>query len=250
MAESNNLDDLIIPEPESEANRKKGLFVLLGLVVLLAIIGVVLTNIIMNPSDDNKTTKIKDEISQKIDTSKEFEAIKEKAKLDDDLAPLDEKDEIEKASIEKEKNFLSKDIIITGASVVGAGAAAAVAKNKRAVKEEDRDEILEEEPPAKPKKVERKREVVKKVVRKPKPKKRVRERVNYGGNIYIQVGSFSRGPTSSFINKIRRVGLKYRIKEVNGYRRVLVGPFRSVRDAQRVLPKVRAYISRNAFIKR
>ncbi len=268
MAENNNLDDLILTEPEGEGGRKKGLLVLLGLVVLLAVIGVVLTNIIMNSGEDeNKTTQsIKDEIATNLEMEKEKVQIgsnksKDDENLDDDLAPLDEQDNLAKSSLEDTKES-DKDSIITGASVVTAGTAAATAvKKKIAEKKEsirssvkkkinDTDEILAEQP----KHIEKKRVVKKKehTRRVHKEVSRVKRdtRVSYGGNVYIQVGSFSKGPSSSFINKIRKVGLRYRIKEVNGFRRVLVGPFRSVNDAQRVLPKVKAYIAPNAFIKR
>ena len=257
MAESNNLDDLILTEPENESNRKKGLLVLLGLVVLLAIIGVVLTNVIMNAGDDNNTTEVvKDEIVH--NTPNELTQDKKNldTALDDDLAPLDEQDMIAKESNPEKESVLKSDDIITGASVVTAGAAAATAAtmmhNKIAAKNNlMRDEILEDTPKVEKKKVVRAKEhhvrhVKKKVVHhKPRVKKSV-----YRGNIYIQVGSFSKGPSSAFINKIRRMGLRYRIKTVNGFRRVLVGPFRSISEAKRVLPKVRAYISPNAFIKR
>jgi len=258
MAESNNnLDDLILTEPENEGSKKKGLLVLIGLVVLLAIIGVVLTNIIMSSGDEeNKTTQVKDALASNIKMEQATVQIKapkvnEPAPIDDDLAPLDEQDAIAREGVEKKDDSL-QDKIITGASVVTAGTATALMQRKTQAKEEPvmRDEILEETPKrAEPRKVVKKAPP-KRVIKKEPRRARVHKKVVYGGNVYIQVGSFSKGPNSNFINKIRRMGLRYRIKEVNGFRRVLVGPFRSVQDAQRVLPKVKAYISRSAFIKK
>ncbi len=253
MAES-NLDDLILTEPEGGGNRKKGLLVMLGLVILLAIIGVVLTNLIMNSNSENNATNtsVKDEIVQDIQNNK---IVSKEDNLDDDLAPLDEKDNFLKDENQKDN---TKDII-TGASVVAVGAVAAnkIMKNKEN-KNVEKNKIINNET-LKEKKIEHKktiRKIVRKEIRREEPRRNINKhpkvikKSNYSSNIYIQVGSFSKGPAKDFINKIRRAGFSYRIKEVNGFRRVLVGPFRNESEARRVLPRVRAYISNAAFIKR
>jgi cell division septation protein DedD len=77
-------------------------------------------------------------------------------------------------------------------------------------------------------------------------------KVTYGGkgSIYIQVGSFRRGPSQEFIDKIVNSGFKFRIRESeSGLRKVFVGPFRDMEEAKRVLSIVRDKIQHDAFIK-
>jgi len=265
----NNLDDLILTEPESEGSSNRGLLVVLGLVVLLLILGVVLANIIFGgASDDNATVQsVKSESAQLLDTNNntkenltlettdanKADSMAQEGNLDNDLAPLDDKDDLANANMndnaldiktEEPKENSNENVAATAAAATAAGVASSAnrAKKREVVKKEV----------TKPKKVQHKiKHIVKQNKPKPKPKpKRKAPAVSYGGNTYIQVGSFSKGPSADFINKIRSTGLKYRIKEVNGYRRVLVGPFRSASDAQRVLGVVKAKISPSAFIKR
>jgi DedD protein len=255
----NNLDDLILTEPESESGSNRGLLVILGLVVLLLILGVVLANIIFGGTGDDNVTKegVKPDSAKVIESDKKEnlslntkasnnkgEAL-EKNDIDKDLAPLDEKDDLVNADIEQhnhKKQTESKEKIKATAAAATAGIAAATVVTKKHI-----ERVVH-----KPKPVVRERRVEHKpkpVVHKPRPKPR-REGIRYGGNIYIQVGSFSKGPTERFIDKIRRAGFKYRIKEVNGFRRVLIGPFRSSSDAQKYLGTVRSKVSSSAFIKR
>jgi len=261
----NNLDDLILTEPESESSSNRGLLVILGLVVLLLILGVVLANIIFGgASDDNATAQsVKSESAQVLDTNSNtndnltlettdansVDKTVQNNNLDSDLAPLDDKDDLAAnvdmnagaldIKMEEPKENSSENAT---ASAMAATAATVATAQKKPTKKESPKEVT------KPKKVQHK---IKNIVKqeKPKPKKKT-PTVTYGGNIYIQVGSFSRGPSADFIDKIRSAGFKYRIKEVNGFRRVLVGPFRSASDAQKVLGVVKAKISPSAFIKR
>ena len=261
----NNLDDLILTEPESEGGSNRGLLVILGLVVLLLILGVVLANIIFgDDSDANATTEnVKMDAAQILDTNSNKEnpalalndtktGLEEKAQqdsnLDSDLAPLDAKDILAKEDTVGEDNINVKEEEpkedINDHAAAAATAATAAASAKAATKRKETPKVKHV---TKPKKVQHKIKHI--TTNKPKPKKRSNA-INYGGNTYIQVGSFSKGPSADFINKIRSTGLKYRIKEVNGFRRVLIGPFRSSADAQRVLGVVKAKVSSSAFIKR
>jgi len=260
----NNLDDLILTEPESESGSNRGLLVILGLVVLLLILGVVLANIIFGGTgDDTNTTSesVKEKTEKVLDTKEDSKELELAAKddkdkdVEKDLAPLDEKDDLEGADMdnndndapkakEKESNTKETMAAVAAATTAAATTAAVAAKHKV--------EKVVHKPKPKPRAVVRERRVEHKpkpVVHKPRPKPR-REGIRYGGNIYIQVGSFSKGPTERFIDKIRRAGFKYRIKEVNGFRRVLIGPFRSSSDAQKYLGTVRSKVSSSAFIKR
>ena len=240
-----NLDDLILEEPEPN-NNKKGLLLILGLVVLLLIIGVVLANMIMGGGEEsNKTQKVQEKelatiTDNKKNNIKTDELESKNENLDADLAPLDN-DNLDKEDVDivepKEENTNIKNAASAAAATTATALAAKSVTQRREKK------------------------VVKKVVH---PKKKIvhkkavvhkstpHQRISYGGvgSVYIQVGSFAKGPSQAFINKIRRSGFKYRIQEVNGFRRVLVGPFKNKNEAMQVLGVVKEKISSAAFIKR
>jgi len=250
----NNLDDLILSEPESEGGSNRGLLVILGLVVLLLILGVVLANIIFGNTDDTNTTteKVKEKTEKVVDskknTDKDIELIGlNNNDIDQDLAPIGEGNDFLDSNTNNDKQEKESSKVKEVAAIATAGAVAAATTARNNIKE--KKVHIRQTPKPKPAvRIETETPKPKPVVhRKPKPRK---ETIRYGGSTYIQVGSFSRGPTEDFIDKIRRAGFKYRIKEVNGFRRVLVGPFRSASDAQRYLGTVRAKISSSAFIKR
>jgi len=254
----NNLDDLILTEPESESSSNRGLLVILGLVVLLLILGVVLANIIFGSGNEDNATKedVKSKPAHvisnnsndsKLSITKTNSDATENSDLDTDLAPLDDKDNLVNSDMGNDdsinvKNDEPKDN--TNDSFTAATTAAGAAAASKAVS--TKKETPKVKHTTKPKKVQHK---IKNIVTKPKPKKR-NNTIRYSGNVYIQVGSFSKGPSAEFVNKIRRAGFKYRIKEVNGYRRVLIGPFESDSYAQRYLGTIKSKVSASAFIKR
>jgi DedD protein len=248
MGES-NIEDLILAEPEENKPKQRGILIILGLVVLLLVLGVVLANMIFGSSSDVNATKqeVKQEEIKQVNQNNanmttDATDLKDE-NLDADLAPLDEQEannvEVVKAQEQKLSNQEARK---------------ESKKEDNDLKEIDDNEAMEITKVKKePKKVEPK----KVVEHKPKPKpvhksKPVHKVKTYGGagSVYIQVGSFSKGPNQAFIDKIRRAGFKYKIVQAGPYRRVFVGPFRSTQEAKSVLGIVRSKISSNAFIKK
>jgi len=246
------LDDLILTDPEPEGGKSKGILALLALVVLLIIIGAVLAKMIfsspddVNSKDNNATTEIKKDVATNnssvdmaLDNSKKAKEGNTSA-LDADLTPLDDSaipSNVETVSVEDKPKQDNQKVSKSNDSM----SIDSVDDNSNAQKTEPAVEKTV-------KKVEHK--VKPKVVHKPKPKPKQTTHIYGGhGNTYIQVGSFSKGPNQAFISKIIKSGFRYRIKEVNGFRRVYVGPF-TASEASRVLGKVKAKISPSAFIKK
>ena len=251
MGES-NIEDLILAEPENNKPKQKGILIILGLVVLLLVLGVVLANMIFGGSAENNATKqeVKQEEVKEVNrnsaaliTPTNATEQKDEA-LDADLAPLDDEEannvEVVKAQDQKEqlkKETDKKDN--EELNVPNNQEAMQITKVNKDPKNTEPKRVVEHKPKPKPK-----------PVTKPKPKPT--HKTTYGGvgSVYIQVGSFSKGPNQDFINKIRRAGFKYKIVQAGPYRRVYVGPFRSTQEAKSVLGIVRSKISRNAFIKK
>ncbi|RUM74690.1 MAG: D-alanyl-D-alanine carboxypeptidase/D-alanyl-D-alanine-endopeptidase [Sulfurovum sp.] len=64
---------------------------------------------------------------------------------------------------------------------------------------------------------------------------------------YVQAGAFSVVPPKAFLLQLEKLSLPYRVKYTDKYR-VMVGPYIKEDDARRALQKVRAGISKEAFI--
>jgi len=275
---SDNLDDLILTDPEPETPKSKGVLALLALVVLLIVVGAVLAKMIFSsPNDDANATQneaIKAPvvaIDSSDDSNKKASEVNSSS-IESDLTPLDAEDaqkNVETVSLDNKadkkadsgksdknsndsadidnnepedlssnsnlnKENLAGSIVSTRVNPVTHKVETTVAKTKKQVKHIKH----------------------KNVVLKPNPTYTHKSNVKTSsytssyassGNTYIQVGSFAKGPAASFIRKIRNAGFRYRIREVNGYRRVLVGPFTSAK-AKKVLGRVKSRISPAAFI--
>ena len=255
MADNNTLDDLILTDPEPEKGKSKGLLALLALIILLIIVGAILAKMIFSSSDDIKAeaNKTEEPTVQTITDSNNESSSNASANIDlqdPDLAPLDDINEsAESATATAEQ--VEGGIVEDGAPAKKKEEQAQESQqnsDKEELKSDTNEVVLQE---IKTKKSEAKQEKPKKVTKaKPKPKPQHTKKV-YGGHgtVYIQVGSFVKGPESSFIEKIRRAGFRFRIKEINGKRRVYVGPFRSRQEAKSLLGIVRSKINPDAFIK-
>jgi D-alanyl-D-alanine carboxypeptidase/D-alanyl-D-alanine-endopeptidase (penicillin-binding protein 4) len=64
---------------------------------------------------------------------------------------------------------------------------------------------------------------------------------------YVQAGSFSTQPTKSYLLKLERLGLRYKVKYSDKYK-VLIGAYGQENDARKALGKVREHINSGAFI--
>jgi len=64
---------------------------------------------------------------------------------------------------------------------------------------------------------------------------------------YIQTGSFSKEPSSTYLAKIKNLGLSYNTEFKDNYK-VFVGPYKLEAEARISLEKVRRHISKGAFL--
>ncbi len=262
-----NLDDLIIPDNEPETGsspKSKSIIVLLALIVLLIIVGAVLAKMIFSSS-----TRDVNESKNQVTMSN----TQKNSAINSDISAEQPKSGSNKA----DSDDLDKNMQVPDADLAPISSDTSSLKNAKTVSVDDNKSInnssnintdSEETSINNPKKDIPREEVTirdndngansdSRIVHKQPPvkhKTHIKHNSHktvhsYGGKVYIQVGSFKKGPTEDFIDKIIRARFKYRIKTVNGYRRVYVGPFRSREEAKQYLGKVRSQISANAFIK-
>ncbi len=265
-----NLDDLIIPDNEPQGGKSKSIIALLALIVLLLIVGAVLAKMIFSTpdSDSNSTSTVAKEdtqLEQKATVSDNFKAEAGNENSQKDKNSADSLDD----GLARIKDDMSMPKDVDTISAEDANKKSLKSSNKKdAAKDSLADNQLDmdlDEPKDLKDEQESESAAVSQPVKNSQPKTKnehkskpkvhkkiqhaVRTPIGGSGNVYIQVGSFTKGPTESFIDKIRRAGFKYRIKTANGYRRVFVGPFRSRAEAKKYLGRVRAKIAPNAFIK-
>ena len=116
----------------------------------------------------------------------------------------------------------------------------------------DEDIVVIDEPVPTKQKIIENREEKKPAVKQPVVKKEQSQK-SVADAYYIQVGSFSRyEPNKKFLHSITKLGYKYSYKKVqaNGktLNKVLVGPFKSEKEARKNLIKVRKHIVSGAFL--
>jgi hypothetical protein len=84
------------------------------------------------------------------------------------------------------------------------------------------------------------------------PMRQIEQEHGTEGSFYVQVGSFTGRPKSSLLYRITRQGLQYKIiKYPRGgqtINKLLIGPYRSRKDALEIRDKVRTHIQKDAFI--
>jgi hypothetical protein len=78
------------------------------------------------------------------------------------------------------------------------------------------------------------------------------EPVSTGGNLYVQVGSFIGKPRNSILNKIANQGFTHKIitfpKGNKSISKLLIGPYRTRKEASKILSRVKRSIEPHAFI--
>ena len=67
------------------------------------------------------------------------------------------------------------------------------------------------------------------------------------GKYFIQAGSFSRAPNTTYLSSIESLGLPYKVRHETQYK-VLIGAYKSKKSAKIALEKVRKYINAGAFL--
>ena len=234
MEEKNELNDIILNRNNGNAGMKKVMLAVAALAVLLIIVVVIMSSL-----NSGGTANL----PQAIEPPKNIQAnpiidddpLFEPMAIEESTTQEDSLDNVAKKIKEQSENEeISSDFI------------------------EGPDEIIEEEPvevviPAKyekPVKQEPKKIIPKKVVKKPTVKKVV-TKPTVKGNYYVQVGSFGRfAPDKKFLQKITTNGYTYTLHKANGLTKVLVGPYRTDKEARKNLRVIRSKIEPGAFLSR
>ena len=216
MNDKNELNDIILNKGGSSNSNKKIILAVATLGVILIIVVMLMNSLSSNGNENlpqavlppEPQTQTANEVEQE-PLFEEIEVVEEESTVDADLDRIAQK-----------------------------------------LKEESLKEI--EEPKEVTKKVVKKtvapkKETVKKVSPKPTHKK-VTQAVA-SGSYYIQVGSFSKyEPNKKFLKSITDLGFNYRYHKVASLNKVLVGPFKTSKEAKNARRVLRSKVEPGAFL--
>ncbi len=220
--ETNEFDDLVLESNKTNEDNKRK-YLTLGLVLVILFLLIILMVRIFTDS----SSKQEDPFTQE-KTNPIVKNTAEDIKADDYQKIINNKLKEEE---EKEKERIAEERL-------------------NQIEKKISDEALEETI----KKIEKKKQVAKP---KPKPvKKKVETRKKQKERsikhllssstpkgYFVQIGAFSKKPSNSYIQKIRRANLKYTVYKVKVkgklYNKVLIGPYSSRTQAQNNMPRIK-----------
>ena len=214
MEEKNELNDIILNKGDATAGKKKILLAVATLGVVLIIVIVLMSK--LSPDAQTNLPQPNPTSQQKVKSEPTF-----------DEEPLFEEVEV------IEENPQDGDDLD---------------KIAQRLKQESKEEAKKEQVVKKP----TPKKVVKHTYKKPTQHKKVvhkKPTTSTKGRYYIQVGSFSKyKPNKKFLNSITKRGYNYKFHKVGSLNKVLVGPFRSEKEARSALRVVKSKIERGAFL--
>ncbi len=218
-------------QDEQESNKKKYLILSLALLTLF-IITIIVIKFISNVNDDENTltpqeSKIKqDNILENINAEQRYQEI-----------------------IKKRVETLQKDEQVTPPTEEETLAPQPVVKETPTPKP-----VAEKKP--EPVKVEKKKEELKPLKKEssvpvPQTTSFVKDTPLQGS--FIQLGAFSKYPSSKYLKNIKNRGYNYKVHKVNvkgkTYHKVLVGPYKSKKESKQILNEIRKDLkSPKAFV--
>ena len=225
---TNELSDIVLNKGSNTNSNKKILLAVATLGVVLIIV-VMLMNSMNSGSNNNLPQAVLPPKPQKDITQQDTqeEPLFEEVEVLEDDTPTDTNlDEIAK-KLKQESNTVTK----TEKKAVQKTVKTTLETDKTAV-----NKVL--------KKSLHKKTAAVKTKETPKVKKAVAS-----GNYYVQVGSFSKyEPNKKFLNSITKLGFHYKYHKVENLNKVLVGPFKSRKEADKAKKVLRAKVINGAFI--
>ena len=247
-----NLDDLIIDTIAPKNNKTKSLLTIIALLIVVLIVAIILTKTLLK-SPENSELSFEENLSEIIapelklqEPTKEIKIAKPKeepslsAIIEEKVTAPEEPKETEVIEEVKAPVVVEKEEI-------------APEKSKEIISEKvvSKPVITKPVVPVKtvPKIIQKPKQTVKKPIKKPvlthkKPKATV------SGTYYVQVGSFKDDPSARFLSVIKSSGFKYHVSKPDrtGYKKLLIGPYKTRADVDKARDVIRDRIHKSAFV--
>ena len=252
-----NLDDLIIDTIAPKNNKTKSLLTIVALLIVVLIVAIILTKTLLKSPDD-ATLSFEENISETIAPELKLQEPIEVSKPKDEVSlptireeTFSEPEEVKKPEIVEE---ISTPEVIEKTPEVEK---APVQKLEESVTETETEKVISKpevekpvvEETVKPKVTTKPKTVVEKPVTQPTVTHTV-PKAAASGNYYVQVGSFKENPSPRFLSVIRSSGFKYHVTSPDrtGYKKLLIGPYKTRADVDKARDIVRDRIHKSAFV--
>jgi len=266
-----NLDDLIIDNIEPKSSKTKSFLTIVALLIVVLIVGIILTKILLKNPNDNKLAFEQNAIEMIAPELKLEEIVKSpevkketslstiieseiKAPLAETKKPeikLHEAPEVVKSKKETSLSNITEQEIKS--SVVETKKSVTVKEPKIVIEEEKAEEPVIKETVKIIKSIEPKKVKASKPVPKPIKKPVVTTHIPATvstKSYYVQVGSFKNAPSTRFISVIKNTGFNHKVTkpDVDGTKKLLIGPYKDRASVDRALVQVRDRINKRAFV--
>jgi len=255
-----NLDDLIIDNIKPKTGKAKSLLTIVALLIVVLIVAIILTKIILKDPNEGKIA-LENNLTEMISPELRLQNVTKKQEEKEEETKLSSI--IEKELSEPVKAPEVKEIVETAEEPT---AEAEVAKPAELKIEEEKEEVpapqsveitkefaqSPEVPEVKPEvKESPKAEAVVAPEPKQTPVEKKKPKVSTpvsAGSYYIQVGSFSKTPSSRFLGVIKNSGFNYKITTTGKTKKLLIGPYKDRASASTALVRVKDRINKSAFV--
>jgi DedD protein len=249
-----NLDDLIIDTPTQKGGKAKGFLTIIALFIVVLIVAIVLTKIILKDPDADRAVLVENDTEMVSPELTLQSANEEKGEEENTLSEMIESEVKETEEVDAPKaveKVTEETVTIQEEKVPQTTKEQTVTPEPKPVTETKKTtpvskpkEIVKIPTPATVEKPVQKPVIKSKPKPQPVPVKPAHER------FYIQVGSFSKTPSSDsrLISTVKKQGYRYIITKVNGMHKVLIGPYKSRAEVDRAIIRVKDLINKSAFV--
>ena len=242
-----NLDDLIIDNLEPKNTKAKSFLTIIALLIIVLIVAIILTKIILKDSNADRLA-LEEDLSNHISPELTLQNVSQEEEPKAPTSTLNVKKSIKK---------IVPDSVL--APLTKHDKPEKIAQRTVTVNKES---SYKKQQKSKPKVTKPK--VIKPKVTKPKVTKASHTKPVHSNKpvkptnkpqvstepLFIQVGSFSKEPSSRFLSVVTNAGFKYKITAASstGVKKLLIGPYADRASADTDLVKVRSRINKSAFI--
>jgi len=244
-----NLDDLIIDNIKPKNGKAKSFLTIIALLVIVLIVAIILTKIILKDPNEGKAA-LEDNITEMISPELRLQNVaikKEKEKEETKLSSI-----IEKELSEPVKAPEVKEIVETAEPIQTEEVKEKIIETAKPKTEsvEITKEFVQSPTVAEVKESPKVEEVVVPETKPTPVKEKKPETITSvsGQTYYIQVGSFSKTPSSRFLGTIKNSGFNYKITTSGKTKKLLIGPYKDRASANTALVRVKDRINKSAFV--
>lgn len=234
LSTQHELNDIMLDSNNASNDDSKKKYLVLGIIlVVVFLLTIIIIRLLTDGDKEDAFTSNKAE-------SAEMKKLEENSNIEENFQKIINERIKNKEDEETVKTDATSEEKIEQATTVEEQPNSAISEStidETIKKIEEKTKEVQEEEKAVTKAVETKPVVVK----KEEPKRTVKDVVKSTtskdviSGYFVQIGAFTKTPTTSYINKIRDAGLKYKIYKVDVkgtmYNKVLIGPYSSRADA-------------------